>query len=351
MSEAIRVRARHAARGLDVDVTVPDGAMLAVVGPNGAGKSSLLQLISGDLVPDDGEVTVHGRTLTGPDVHIPPHRRAVGYLEQRALLFPHLTVVDNVAFGLRARGQARRVATARAVDELAAVGCADLAGSRPRELSGGQQQRVALARALATDPEVLLLDEPLAALDAGVAPELRRLLRTRLRGVTTVIATHDLLDVVALADRMVELTGGRVTAEGRVDDLCQRPASAFLAGFVGVNLLHGDTRGDARVWLTPTIAIAGAVDGDLPPGPARAVFAPAAVAVYRAAPHGSPRNELPAVVVAVEDRWPVQRVTLAVAGQRIAADLTPASVRELALAPGDDVLAVVKATQVALHPG
>ena len=351
MAEGIRIRATHAARGLDVDVTVPVGATLAVVGPNGAGKSSLLQLVSGDLVPDAGHVTVDGRLLTGPGVHVPPHRRPTGYVEQRPLLFPHLTVADNVAFGLRARGVGRGASLARAHEELAAVGCGHLAGRRPRELSGGQQQRVTIARSLATDPEVLLLDEPFAALDAAVAPELRRLLRERLAGLTTLLATHDLLDVVALADTMIELADGAVTAQGDVDDLCQRPASAFLAGFVGVNLLHGRSRGDATVWLDASTAIAGLAQEPLTAGLARAVFAPSAVSVFRDAPHGSPRNELPASVAAIEDRWPVQRVLLDVAGQRIAADLTPSAVRDLELAPGHHVVAVVKATQVSLHPG
>lgn len=350
MAEGIRIRATHAARGLDVDVTVPAGATLAVVGPNGAGKSSLLQLVSGDLVPDAGRVTVDGRLLTGPGVHVPPHRRPTGYVEQRALLFPHLDVLDNVAFGLRARGATRAAARARAKHELAAVGCADLAGRRPPALSGGQAQRVSVARSLATDPEVMLLDEPLAALDATVTPEIRTLLRERLRGITTVLVTHDFLDVVALADRLVELADGLVVAEGAVDDLSQRPSTPFLAGFVGLNLLHGESLGDGAVWLNQATVITGVASDPLPEGPARAVFAPSAVSVFREAPHGSPRNELPATVRGVEDRWPVQRVTLEVAGQRIAADLTPAAVRDLGLAPGQSVVATVKATQVNLHP-
>lgn len=351
MSEAIRIQATHASRGLHLDVVIPEGSTVAVIGPNGAGKSSLLQLISGELAPDAGVVTVHGRDLSGPGGHVPPHLRRFGYVEQRSLLFPHLSVVDNVAFGLRARGIGRAVSRRRALDELAAVGCRDLADRRPAELSGGQAQRVSVARSLAADPEVVLLDEPMAALDATVAPELRRLLRERLQGVTTLLVTHDFLDVVTLADRMIELADGAVVAEGAVDDLGERPSSAFLAGFVGVNLLHGQSRGDSAVWLDASTAIAGLSRDDLPAGPTRAVFSPAAVSIFRAAPHGSPRNELPATVVGIEDRWPVQRVTLEVAGQRIAADLTPAAVRDLSLTPDLTVTAVVKATQVSLHPG
>ncbi len=351
MPDAIHVHAVVPERALDLDVRVPDGSTLAVVGPNGAGKSSLLQLISGELRPDPGLVTVHGVPFSGPVRHVPPHRRRFGHLEQRPLLFPHLTVADNVAFGLRARGTGQAEATARALAELDAVGCEDLAARRPAALSGGQAQRVSLARALAVDPEVMLLDEPLAALDATVAPELRRLLRDRLAGVTTVLATHDLLDVVALADDMIELGGGRVLARGPVDDLCQRPSTPFLAGFVGVNLLHGTSRGGSEVWIGDDLAVAGSAAQPLPPGPARAVFSPAAVSVFAQAPHGSPRNEMPAVVVHVEDRWPAQRVVLDVVGQRIAADLTPQSVAELGLGAGVPVTAVLKATQVTLHPG
>ena len=350
MPEAIRVDAAVAERGLAVEVGVPDGATVAVVGPNGAGKSSLVQLLSGDLRPTSGRVSLHGQELSGPQRHVAAYQRRFGYVEQRSLLFPHLDVLDNVAFGLRARGVSRGAARARAADELAAVGCADLARRRPRSLSGGQAQRVSLARSLAIDPEVMLLDEPLAALDATVAPEVRALLRQRLRGITTVLVTHDFLDVVTLADRVVELSHGRVVAEGGVDDVCQRPTSAFLAGFVGVNLLHGEAEGDGSVRLDEATLVAGVSVDPLPPGPARAVFAPTAVSVFREAPHGSPRNELPALVVGIEDRWPVQRVTLEVVGQRVAADLTPAAVRDLVLAPGERVVAVIKATLVSLYP-
>lgn len=347
-AQEVRVRASVAARGLELDVTVPAGETLAVVGPNGAGKSSLVQLVAGGLLPDAGTVTLGEGVLAGPRGHVPTHRRRVAHVEQRSLLFPHLSVLDNVAFGPRSAGATAAAARSRAETELAAVGCAELAQRRPAHLSGGQAQRVALARALAIDPAVVLLDEPFAALDAAVTPELRRVLRDRLRGITTVLVTHDFLDVVALATRVVELGDGKVVAAGAVDDLCQRPTSAFLAGFVGVNLMHG-TAHDGALRLADGSLLAGVGDR-LPAGPARAVFQPSAVSLFATAPHGSPRNELPAVVVRVEDRWPVQRVVLEVAGQQLAADLTPESVRELGLAPGDRVVAVIKATQVALHP-
>lgn len=350
MADRVGIAATVAARGLDLRLGIAAGETVAVVGPNGAGKSSLIQLIAGSLAPDTGSVALDGVELSSPSRLVPIHRRRIGHLEQRALLFPHLSVLDNVAFGPRSRGATRATARTRAREELAAVGMAGFANRRPRELSGGQQQRVALARALAIDPEAVLLDEPFSALDAAGTPELRRLLRERLRGMTTVLVTHDFLDVASLADRVVELDEGRVVAEGTVDDVCQRPATGFMAGFVGLNLLRGEAK-DASIWLTPEVAVSGLTDGSVTDGPARAVFAPAAVGIYRELPHGSPRNALPASVVGVEDRGLVQRVSLDVAGQRIVADLTPGAVRELDLRPRDSVLAVVKATQVSLLAG
>lgn len=337
-----------AARGIDARISVPAGVTLAVVGPNGAGKSSVLQLLAGGLVPDSGEITLGGRVVVGDGVPVPPHRRRIAYLEQRPLLFPHLDVVRNVEFGLLSRGVGKVEARARAVAELDAVGCGHLQGRRPRELSGGEGQRVALARALATDPSVVLLDEPLAAVDATVAPELRRLLRERLSGVTTVLVTHDFLDVAALADDLLELDAGRVVASGPVDVVCQSPATGFLAGFVGLNLLHGAVRGADAVDLGEGVVVVGVTPVPLIDGPARAVFPPQAVSLYREAPHGSPRNVLPVRVVAVEDRWPAQRVTIETAAQSFAADLTPAAVRELGVAAGAELVAVLKATQVTL---
>ncbi|HJE52122.1 MAG TPA: ATP-binding cassette domain-containing protein [Tessaracoccus flavescens] len=344
----VRVAAQVAARGLALEIVLPDGDTVAIVGPNGAGKSSLIQLIAGSLRPDAGTVSMGGEEVAGPAGAVPVHRRRVGYLEQRALLFPHLSVLDNVAFGPRARGTSTASARARAAEELAAVGLDELASRKPSQLSGGQAQRVALARTLATDPAVVLLDEPFAALDAEVAPELRRLLRERLRGVTTVLVTHDFLDVVALADRVIELDGGRVVAHGTVEELCQRPTTSFMAGFVGLNLLHGEAVDAHTLQLSDGVTLSGIAPQPIGDGDARAVFSPASVSVFNEPPHGSPRNALPAVVTSIEDRWPSQRVGLRVGDQQLAADLTPAAVRDLELAPGSRVFAVVKATQITI---
>lgn len=349
MTDTIRIDARVDARDVTAQLCVPGGQLVALVGPNGAGKSTCIQLLAGALAPDSGTVRFGDRVVADGASVVPAYRRKVGYLEQRPLLFPHLNVIDNVAFGPRSRGIAKGEARARAAAELEAVGLPGFEERRVRELSGGQAQRVAMARALAIDPELVLLDEPFAALDATATPELRRLLRERLRGITTVLVTHDPLDVLALADQVAHVEQGRVVVQAEVDTVFQNPATPFLADFVGMNLLHGRVDGDAIV-LSDGSIVAGLAEPASLGDSARAVFPPEAVSLFRDAPHGSPRNELPAVVVGVEDRGMVQRVGLEVAGQRIQADVTPQATRDLALAPGLAVVAVVKATQVALYP-
>jgi len=350
MPDAVRIAVRVDARDVELNLTMGEGELVAIVGRNGSGKSTCIQLIAGALRPDSGTVSLGGAVVAGPDTYVPAHRRRIGYLEQRPLLFPHLTVAGNVAFGPRSRGASAGDAARRAAAELEAVGLDGFGPRRVRELSGGQAQRVAIARALAIDPDIVLLDEPFAALDAAATPELRRLLRERLRGITTALVTHDPLDVLALADGVIHLDGGRVVAQAGVDRTFQNPRTRFLADFVGLNLLHGVADGDAAVRLPSGGVVAGIAATPLTGGEARAVFPPEAVSLFRDAPHGSPRNELPAVVAGVEERGMVQRVSLEVAGQRINADVTPSALRELRLAPGDAVVAVVKATQVALYP-
>ncbi len=217
------VRVRAGAFGLQAQVRVDRGP-IALVGPNGAGKTTLLRTLAGAL-PTEGTVRVRGRTLSDGRASLPPESRRVGYLPQRGGLFGHLTVAGNVAYGVR--GAAK---SARAAERLAALGVSHLADRRPRRLSGGERQRVAIARALATRPELLLLDEPTAALDVTARPEIRALLRPHLHDPArcAVVVTHDLRDLLAWDPVLVLVEGGSATAQGRLAEL-GRPDHPFLA--------------------------------------------------------------------------------------------------------------------------
>jgi molybdate transport system ATP-binding protein len=343
---------------LDVSLQADPGEVLAVLGPNGAGKSTLLGVLAGLLRPDAGYVRLGETTVADPaaGVHVPPHRRGVGLLAQEALLFPHLTALGNVAFGPRAHGVPRREAERRARELLAAVDAGELADRRPARMSGGQQQRVALARALAPRPDLLLLDEPLAALDVDATPAMRALLRrvVRAAGQTAVLVTHSALDALVLADRVVVLTGGRVVEHGPTREVLSRPRSPFTARIAGLDLVPGTACPDGL--RTPDGTVVAGRDGGLVDGePAVAVFPPSAVAVFAEEPHGSPRNVLPVRVAAVEPHGDVVRLRAAPAPggpewvDGLAADVTPAAVAELAAEPGVQLWFAVKATEVAIH--
>lgn len=218
----IRLRARVDERGLDVDLTLAEGETTAIAGPNGSGKSTLLAVLAGLLVPDAGELRVgddvlhddgRGACDAGRRVWVPPHRRGIVLMSQRVLLFPHLSARDNVAFGPRSHGIARRDARETADRWLAEVGADGLADRRATTLSGGQAQRVALARALAADPRILLLDEPFTAVDADSISPLRELLARVLVGRTAVIVSHDPDDAAHLATRTLAMRAGRVVAD------------------------------------------------------------------------------------------------------------------------------------------
>ncbi|WP_282006989.1 ABC transporter ATP-binding protein [Propioniciclava sinopodophylli] len=350
---AVSVHARVEARGLDAALDVAPGTVVALVGPNGAGKSSVLQLVGGQLQPDGGTVSVDGSVVSGPRVHVPVHRRNIAVLEQRPLLFEHLTIAENAAFGLRARGVRAAEALARAQRELDAVGCGELAGDRAWEVSGGQAQRIAIARALATDPRLVLLDEPLAALDVSVAPAIRSLLRQRIRGEgrTALLVTHDAVDALTLADELAVMEAGRVLATGPVADLLARPRTPFVADLVGVNLLAGTATGPDVIRLATGDRVVGVPADALGGGAAIASFAPASVAVHTAEPSGSPRNHLRVTVTGIEPRGSLVRLTGELSdGSRVSADLTLAASIDEGLVPGREVWLVVKAAQVALYP-
>jgi molybdate transport system ATP-binding protein len=332
---------------LAVDVEVADGEVVALLGPNGAGKTTVLRAIAGLIPIDAGRITLDGRVLDEPgsQTFVATAERPIGVVFQDYLLFPRMTALDNVAFGLRARGVTKSEARARAGQWLARVGLSDQAHAKPRALSGGQAQRVALARALATDPRVLLLDEPLAALDARSRVHVRAELRRHLAsfGGARLLVTHDPVDAVVLADRLVVIEAGRVVQAGTTAAVTHHPRSRYVADLVGVNLLEGRAI-DGR-----TVRLPGGAElvlADPLPGPEVAVaLRPQAIALHREHPAGSPRNCWPATVTDLEaDR---DRVRVQLDGPvTVAAEVTPAAVAELGLAPGVSVWASVKAVDL-----
>jgi molybdate transport system ATP-binding protein len=343
---------------LDVSLAVSSGDVVGVLGSNGAGKSTLLGVLAGLYRPTRGEIVLGDRTLASPTASIPVHRRRVGLLSQQALLFPHLSAIDNVAFGPRSTGASRREARATAERWLAEVDASALADRRPAQLSGGQAQRVAIARALACGPELLLLDEPFAALDVDATPAIRSLLRrvVRATGVTTLMVTHDVLDAVVVANRILVLDGGRVVESGTTTDVLARPRSAFAARIAGLDLVPGVSCADGLETAEGTV-VAGTHPEPLDHGEhAVALFAPASVAVFRADPGGSPRTALAVRLAAMEPHGELVRLRAAPSAdgpdwvEGLAADVTPAAVAELGVEPGDQVWFAVKAAEVTVHP-
>lgn len=216
----------------DVSLALGAGELLAVLGPSGCGKTTLLRMAGGYERPDAGHVRIHGRDVTS----LAPEHRNVGMVFQNYALFPHMTVHDNVEFGLRMRGVSREERRQRAAAMLALVGLEGVGKRKPAELSGGQQQRVALARALIIEPAVLLLDEPLANLDRAVRFRLRdelRGLQQRLR-IPAILVTHDQDEALTIADRIAVMQDGRIEQTGRALDLCLRPATPFVSQFFGL---------------------------------------------------------------------------------------------------------------------
>jgi molybdate transport system ATP-binding protein len=343
--------ARVGSRRLDACLEVRPGETVALLGPNGAGKSTVLSIIAGLLPPDEGRVALDGRLLTevirgGTTVLVPTHARRISLLAQDPLLFPHLSVLENVAFAPRCRRRSKSQARREAHRWLAEVGVGELADRQPHEISGGQAQRVAVARALAAEPQLLLLDEPMAALDVAVMPALRQTLRAVLRGRSVVLVTHDVLDALLLADRVIVLEAGRIVEDGRSAQVLSAPRSAFAARLAGLNLIPGRWRNDS-VQTTTGLVITGELDG-VEPGDGTevvAVFRPSAVSVFLEAPGGSPRNALRAVVTAVEPYGDRIRVR----ADDLSADITPRAASDLQLAPGDEVTFTVKATEVSVY--
>jgi molybdate transport system ATP-binding protein len=292
------------------------GQVVAVIGPNGAGKSSLLRAIAG-LVPAEGEIRVDGRSWTSSAVR----ERSVGMAFQDQLLFPHLSALDNVAFGPRTDGASRATARRTAQGWLDRFGVGDLARRKPRQLSGGQAQRVSIARALATGPQVLLLDEPFAGLDVGVASTLRVELARHLTSYdgVTLLVTHDAIDALTLADVVWVLDEGELVQVGPPREVAAQPLTRHVARLVGLNVITEGVRFRS--------------------------FSPSAVTVSPAEPAGSARNRWPGTVTSLAPHG--DAVRLLVSGEHeLLADVTPGAVAELELAPGRRVWLSVKETAV-----
>jgi molybdate transport system ATP-binding protein len=337
---------------LAVDLVAPGGETVAVLGPNGAGKTTCLRALAGLVPLDAGRVALDDLVLDDPaaGVWVPTERRPIGFVFQDHLLFPHLSAVENVAFGLRARGQRRAAADRAARSWLERLGLLDHAAAKPAQLSGGQAQRVAIARALAVEPRVLLLDEPLAALDATTRIEVRRALRRHLSDFAgpRVVVTHDPVDAMALADRVVVLEAGRVVQAGTLADLRNEPRSRYVADLVGVNLYRGQVQGD-RFALDAGGALA-IVNDEALTGDAFALVRPHAVALHRRAPDGSALNVWEGTVGAVDDEGERARVRVD-GGIPLTAEITARSRRDLALVVGDPIWISVKATEIEIFAG
>jgi molybdate transport system ATP-binding protein len=344
-----RVQVSLGALRLDVSLDAAAGQTVVVLGPNGAGKTTLLRVLAGLQPLDAGRVAVDGVVVDDPvaGAWVPAERRPVGFVFQEHALFPHLSAMENVAFGLRARGVRRRDSRSRAQAWLERVGVGDHAASRPGSLSGGQAQRVALARALVAEPRVLLLDEPLAALDASARIDTRRELRRHLgtHAGPRVVVTHDPVDAMTLGDQVVVLERGRVVQSGALADLRERPRSRYVADLVGVNLYQGVADGHRiRLGAGGELVVPGSVNGEV-----FAVVHPRAVALHRRKPEGTPRN----VWAGTVDHLDVERdrVRVIVAGPMpVTAEVTTAAVAELELTTGAPVWASVKATEVSVYP-
>lgn len=323
---------------LEFSLRCGPGEVVALLGPNGSGKSTTLRSIAGLAAITSGRIAIDGDVLDDGVRFVPPQQRKLGYVFQDYVLFPHLTVRENIAFG----------ADAQRVDEwIERMQLSEVASRKPAQISGGQAQRCALARALATNPRALLLDEPLAALDAGTRVAVRTELRSHLRSYdhATVLVTHDPLDAMVLADRIVVIEDGKITQEGATAQVAGHPQTQYVAALMGVSLVRGVARdgvlttSDGGVLVSANASVA---------GDAIALVRPEAISLHRIRPEGSPRNVFHTTVSDIASN--LDRVRISLAGPpELAATVTPAAVAELELSVGTSVWASVKATDVSLY--
>jgi molybdate transport system ATP-binding protein len=341
---------RRGTFSLAVAFAVPPGQVLGVLGPNGAGKTTLLRATAGLTPVAEGRITFGGQVVddAAAGTFVEAARRPAGYVFQDYRLFPHLNVAENVAFSPRARGLGKAAARAAARSWLDRLGLADLAGRKPAELSGGQAQRVALARALAADPALLLLDEPLAALDAQTRLDVQSELRQHLADFAgpCLLVTHDPLEALVLADRLLVLEDGQIVQDGAPGQVARQPATEYVARLVGLNLYAGRADGPA---VTLSAGGSFTVPDHGEHGDVLVAVRPSAVTVGGEQPPAtSARNVWPAVVTGLT--MLADRVRLDLDGQPSAlVDVTPAAVTELSLRPGSQVWLSVKATDLEVY--
>lgn len=335
----------------DVTLQVPAHEFYALLGPSGSGKTTILRIIAGLILPDSGVVRVSGRDVT----YVPAERRDIGLVFQSYALFPHMSVFQNVAFGLRMRSMGKPELRARVHDTLALVRMTGYEHRKPAELSGGQQQRIALARALVIQPQVLLLDEPLSALDRKIRGEVREELR-RIQaetGVTTILVTHDQEEALSLSHRMLVLDAGRVRQTGTPDQVYRRPVDAFVADFVGsFNAIpvHVEPRGDGAVvslgrqsLLLPTTSA--------PAGPARLLVRPEELIVRADGDDSAQPSALRGRIADVDFAGPIVTLAVEIEGLSIRVlALSPSVLADARLVPGAEVWVTVPVQDVQLAP-
>ena len=344
---------------------VRPGQFLTLIGPNGCGKSTLCLIIAG-LLRTQGYLKIADKTLDEPGWHgtfVSPGKRSVALLAQNPGIFTHMSVLDNVAFGPRCQGQGIRRSRQRAWHELCAVGASHLAYRQGGELSGGQAARVALARALATSPQVLVLDEPMAALDVPSRSQLRALLRERAkaRAITVVMVSHDLVDIASLSDAVAVMDAGKLITQGPTTEILSTPSTEFVASLTGASLLNGTLAGDEA---TPQLKLGKGLSLRLSQWPQANADEPAwqmgakavalinsdAIALYPQQPKGSPRNVIPVSVSSLDGDGAVVSLSLRLAdGQRLRTRLTAAAIAELGIQAGTSLFAVIKATAITLE--
>lgn len=362
----IELVAKLPERSIDnAHLEVSPGQFLTLIGPNGCGKSTLCLMIAG-LLRTQGYLKIADKILDEPGWHgtfVSPGKRPVALLAQNPGIFTHMSVLDNVAFGPRCQGQGRRRARQRAWQELHAVGASHLAYRQGSELSGGQAARVALARALATSPRVLVLDEPMAALDVQARSQLRARIRerTRTRAITVVMVSHDLVDIASLSDAVAVMDAGKLITQGPTTEILSTPSTEFVASLTGASLLNGTLAGDES---TPQLKLGQGLSLRLAQWPQANADEPAwqmgakavalinsdAIALYPQQPKGSPRNVIPVSVSSLDGDGAVVSLSLRLAdGQRLRTRLTAAAIAELGIEVGTSLFAVIKATAITLE--